>query len=79
MKVIVFGADGYLGWPTSMKLASEGHEIIAVDNYLRRQMAEETDSHPLMKNPKLDERSNIFNSITGKMIKVEIGDNYLQL
>ena len=74
MKVIVFGADGYLGWPTSMKLASEGHEIIAVDNYLRRQMAEETDSHPLMKNPKLDERSNIFNSITGKMIKVEIGD-----
>jgi len=74
MTIIIFGADGYLGWPTSMKLASEGHEVIAVDNYLRRQMAEETNSNALMDNPKLDERADIYNSIVGKKIKVEIGD-----
>ena len=74
MRIIIFGADGYLGWPTSMKLASEGHEIIAVDNYLRRQMADETNSQPLMDNPKLEERSDIYYSNIGKKIKVEIGD-----
>ena len=74
MTIIIFGADGYLGWPTCMKLASEGHDIIAVDNYLRRKMARETDSDPLIENPKLDKRTEIFNSHTGKKIIVEIGD-----
>ena len=74
MRIIVFGADGYLGWPTSMKLSSEGHDILAVDNYLRRDMAKETDSLPLIDNPKLDHRSEIFNANTEKKIKVEIGD-----
>ena len=74
MRVIIFGADGYLGWPTSMKFASDGHDVIAVDNYLRRHIAKQTDSEPLMENPKLDKRSEIYNALTGKMINVEIGD-----
>ncbi len=74
MRVIIFGADGYLGWPTCMKFASDGHEVIAVDNYLRRRIAKQTDSEPLMKNPKLDKRSEVFNAISGRMINVEIGD-----
>ena len=74
MRIIIFGADGYLGWPTSMKFSSDGHEVIAVDNYLRRNIAKETDSDPLMQNPKLDKRAEIFSSHLGKKINVEIGD-----
>jgi UDP-sulfoquinovose synthase len=35
-KVIVLGADGYLGWPTAMHLARNGHDVIAADNLIRR-------------------------------------------
>ena len=28
----MLGADGYLGWPTAMKLASDGHQVLAIDN-----------------------------------------------
>jgi UDP-sulfoquinovose synthase len=35
-RVIVLGADGYLGWPTAMHLARHGHDVIAVDNLIRR-------------------------------------------
>ncbi len=39
MRVLVLGGDGYLGWPTVMKFAAEGHQVWAVDNYLRRNIA----------------------------------------
>lgn len=74
MRIIVLGADGYLGWPTSMDLAYKGHEVIAVDNYLRRDIAKATDSDPLFSNPDLIKRTKIFNAASGKTIGVEIGD-----
>lgn len=46
MRVIVLGGDSYLGWPTAMRFAARGHEVWTVDNYLRRQMAQETSSEP---------------------------------
>ena len=74
MKVLILGADGYLGWPTAMHFASAGHEVCAVDNYFRRIIAEETDSQALIPTPTLTERASIFKSITGHEINVEIGD-----
>ena len=74
MRVIVLGADGYLGWPTAMHLAARGHEVWAVDNYLRRDMAIKTCSEPLMPNPNLERRANLFRTVCGKEIKVLIGD-----
>ena len=74
MRMLILGADGYLGWPTAMDLAAKGHEVIAVDNYLRRNIAKDTDSLPLFENPDLKERAGIFKAVSGKDIKVEIGD-----
>ena len=54
MKILVLGGDGYLGWPTSMMFATQGHTVLTVDNYLRRTMALETDSNPLFPTPVLD-------------------------
>jgi nucleoside-diphosphate-sugar epimerase len=51
MRIIVLGGDGYLGWPTAMHLAARGHEVWALDNYLRRQIALETCSEPLIPTP----------------------------
>ena len=38
MKVIVFGGDGFCGWPTSLRLARSGHEVTIVDNLSRRKI-----------------------------------------
>ncbi|MBA3424518.1 MAG: hypothetical protein H0U04_08220 [Rubrobacter sp.] len=36
MKVMVLGGNGYCGWPTSLYLSDQGHEVIIVDNFVRR-------------------------------------------
>lgn len=74
MRVLVLGGDGYLGWPTAMRFAAAGNEVLAVDNYLRRWMARETSSEALMPNPNLKERARIFEEVTGHEVRVEIGD-----
>ena len=35
-KVIVLGGDGFCGWPTSLYLSDQGHDIVIVDNLSRR-------------------------------------------
>lgn len=74
MKVLILGGDGYLGWPTAMHFANRGHEVVAVDNYLRRTIARQTDSEALMETPNLKKRAEIYQSISGQDIKVHIGD-----
>ncbi|MEP1472109.1 MAG: NAD-dependent epimerase/dehydratase family protein [Halieaceae bacterium] len=74
MRVLILGGDGYLGWPTAMDFASAGHEVTVADNYLRRQMAEATDSGPLIQLPSLSDRASIFGAICGGSIEVRIGN-----
>jgi UDP-sulfoquinovose synthase len=74
MRVIVLGGDGYLGWPTAMDLAERGHEVWAVDNYLRRELALQTQSEALIPTPNLHERAALFRAVSGHEIDVRIGD-----
>ena len=74
MRVIVLGGDGYLGWPTAMSFAAGGHDVWVVDNYLRRRMARETDSQPLVPTPELPDRIAAFRAGGGREIALEIGD-----
>jgi UDP-sulfoquinovose synthase len=74
VRILILGGDGYLGWPTAMHFAKLGHEVWAVDNYLRRKMALETSSEALMPNPNLSERARIFRDVAGLDIKIRIED-----
>lgn len=74
MKAVILGGDGYLGWPTAMDFAQAGHDVCVVDNYLRRHIAEATDSDPLIPTPSLSARARAFEELTGKRIEVRIGD-----
>ena len=74
MRIIVLGGDGYLGWPTCMDLASQGHAVLTVDNYLRRQTCLLADSQPLFEIPTLEKRAAIFKELTGLDVQVCIGD-----
>ena len=48
MKILVLGADGYLGWPTSMRLAKLGHRVFMIDNFSKRKIEIENQITPLM-------------------------------
>lgn len=74
MKVVILGGDGYLGWPTAMYFSKKDHEVIAVDNYFRRNAAVELDCESLIPSPNLLKRSKIWKELTGKEIKTHIGD-----
>lgn len=74
MRIVILGGDGYLGWPTAMDLATKGHDVWVMDNYLRRNMARETQSEALIDTPNLHDRAARFEEITGHSIDVHIGD-----
>ncbi len=74
MRVMILGGDGYLGWPTAMDLAANGHTVRVVDNYLRRQMAKQTDSEALIQTPDMSDRAHLFEKLTGYKIDIQIFD-----
>ena len=74
MRILILGADGYLGWPTVMHLTAKGHDVVAVDNYLRRRLFQEVGVQPLVDMPKLDERCTIWEGINGCKVPFLIGD-----
>jgi len=73
MKVVILGGDGYLGWPTAMHF-SKKHEVLIVDNYLRRDLTRKHDVESLWPVPNLQERVRIWHECTGHTIEARIGD-----
>lgn len=74
MKIMVLGADGYLGWPTCMYFSQRGHEVLGVDNYFRRNASLELDCEALVPNPNLLQRSRLWEKLSGRRVDVRIGD-----
>ena len=72
--ILIFGGDGYLGWPTAMYFSQRGYQVTVVDNYLRRNNCQDWDVPMLFPVPNLVERAKIWHELTGKEIKVVIGD-----
>jgi UDP-sulfoquinovose synthase len=75
MRILILGGDGYLGWPTSMRFARAGHEVHAVDNYLRRRSHREAGTDSLTPiGESLPARAKAFREVTGHEITVTEGD-----
>jgi UDP-sulfoquinovose synthase len=74
MRVLILGADGYLGWPTVMYFSIRSHDVIAVDSYFRRKADIELDCESLIPCPNLLQRKRTWYAHTRKNIKVHIGD-----
>ncbi|MFI4972686.1 MAG: NAD-dependent epimerase/dehydratase family protein, partial [Hyphomicrobiales bacterium] len=69
MKVIVFGADGYLGWPTAMHLSARGHEVIAADNLIRRRWDRVCGTESLVPIASMKRRVERWKTVTGREIQ----------
>lgn len=73
-RLIVLGADGYLGWPTAMHFAHRGWKVFAVDNYARRNLAQANNAEALFDTPDLPRRCEAFNAVTGLTIDAHVFD-----
>jgi len=62
LKIIVLGGDGFCGWPTSLKLAREGHQILILDNLSRRIIDEELKTNSLTDIQNIETRISVAQS-----------------
>jgi UDP-sulfoquinovose synthase len=75
MRILILGGDGYLGWPTAMHFSRRGHEVHAVDNYLRRRAHAEAGTDSLTPiPPSLPDRARAWRKVSGLDIGVTEGD-----
>jgi UDP-sulfoquinovose synthase len=73
-RILVLGGDGYLGWPTAMNLSAAGHDVVVVDNFLRRAMATELGAESLTPIQSLSERVRAWKEVSGQDIRFYVGD-----
>lgn len=68
-KVVVFGGDGFCGWPTALRLSAKGYDVVIVDNLSRRLIDSEMGCSSLTPIVNTLQRVATWESITGKHIE----------
>lgn len=82
MKIIVFGGDGFCGWPTALYLSNKGHDITIVDNLSRRKIELELECSSLTPISSMGRRLSAWERVTGNRINYfnfDVSKNYTQL
>jgi UDP-sulfoquinovose synthase len=74
MNVLVLGGDGYLGWPTALRLSARGHRVGIVDNLVRRQYDGEMGVDSLVPIRDLTTRVATWSRLSGLPVDVYVGD-----
>ncbi|HTA41228.1 MAG TPA: NAD-dependent epimerase/dehydratase family protein [Bryobacteraceae bacterium] len=74
MRIAVLGGDGYCGWATALYLSEKGHTVAVVDNFARRQWDHELGVETLTPIRPLAERLRIWEELTGREIRLIVGD-----
>lgn len=67
-RVLVFGGDGFCGWPTSLHLSKAGHEVVIVDNFSRRRIETELGAQSLTPIRTMRERLEAWREVSGRQI-----------
>lgn len=81
-KIIVLGGDGFCGWPTSLYLSEQGHDVIIVDNLSRRAIDLELEVDSLTPIQPMGTRLEAWKEVSGKTIEfhnISVGSEYQKL
>ncbi len=81
-KVIVCGGDGFCGWPTALRLSNKGHEVLIIDNFLRRKIDDELGTMSVTPIFNLSERIKAWKEVTGNIIlneEIDVSSDYERL
>ena len=68
MKIAILGGDGFCGWPASLYLSDQSHDVIIVDNLSRRAIDEELGASSLTPIVSIEERIAAWHEVSGKTI-----------
>ncbi len=82
MKVMILGGDGFCGWPTSLHLSQQGHEVLIVDNLSRRKIDVELEVDSLTPISPMSTRLAAWKEISGKeigFIDLDVAEEYDRL
>ena len=74
MRILVLGADGYLGWPTALHLSEAGHEVGVLDNFARRGYDTELGVESLVPIESFEDRVAAWHEVSGRRLEVFTGD-----
>ncbi len=74
MRIAVLGGDGFCGWATALYLASKGHSVAIIDNFVRRLWDYELGVQTLTPIRPLSQRLDVWQQLTGKTIELFVGD-----
>ena len=82
MKIAVLGGDGFCGWPSTLGLSAEGHDVVIVDNLSRRRIGAELGAGSLTPIASLEDRLAAWREVSGKRISAEqfdVAQDYARL
>jgi len=82
MKILVIGGDGFCGWPTSLHLSANGHNVTIIDNFSRRKIDEKLNTKSFTDIKSLEERLQKWNSINNvpiHYIEIDVAKEYSKL
>jgi UDP-sulfoquinovose synthase len=74
MRILVLGADGYLGWPTALHLSQAGHDVGVLDNFARRGYDTELGVESLVPIESFDTRVTAWKEASGRALTPYVGD-----
>ncbi len=66
MRIAVLGGDGFIGWPTTLHLSVQGHDVAIVDNLGRRWIDAELGVQSLTPMDSIQERRRIRQQVGGR-------------
>lgn len=69
MRVLIFGGDGFCGWPSALHLSRQGHEVMIVDNLSRRKIDVELGANSLTPIESLSNRLAAWEETSGGTIE----------
>jgi UDP-sulfoquinovose synthase len=68
-RIIIFGGDGFCGWPTALYLSNCGAEVLIVDNLSRRRIDEELELKSLTPIAPIETRLQAWKKVSGQTIQ----------
>jgi UDP-sulfoquinovose synthase len=82
MKVVVFGGDGFCGWPTALHLSARGFDVTIVDNLVRRCADVELEVSSLTPIAPMSIRLQAWEEVSGRSIRYlnfDVAKDYYRL
>ena len=79
MNILILGGDGFCGWPTSLYLSDQGHNVIIIDNLSRRKIDLDLGTNSLTPISSIFERVETWNTLSKNKISffnVDISIDY---